>query len=487
MSPASKRAKAVVGYTRVSRQGDRSDEELLSHELQRTKIAAYCLAKDLTLADELFEDTDQSGSKMDRPSFDRAIAGIRAGRYGGIVVARLSRFARNTIGALRLIREIELAGAAFVCIDPAIDTSSASGRAMLKVFLAFYELELEQGRETSADTFDRKILDDGIHVAARAPAGYSYTILGVDKNGKEIRGKLVPNEHAVAVLAAFQLRARGASWSQVAALLTEAGVPTSRGAMRWSLKAAEKLTRNRAYLGEVRHGGVLKTDPETGQTYRTKLRVKEKAHEAIIPLALFNAVQRTRETRARMRGTSEGRLLSGILRCGTCGHVLTLDWTKRPSGERYHFYRCRGESCSRRTVIGAEPVEALVLPVLEERMALRRLADPASRDEAERLRAELDDAQSYAAELVAEIRRGERVPAAALTAAEDRVEAAQEAHDKHGAEALVLKLTTADDRTLPARRAELEAFLSAVGQQVVVSPGRGVDRVNLVAKEAVAA
>ena len=184
MSRKEQPQKPFVGYTRVSRQGSRSDEELLSHDLQRKKIEGYCTARDLPLSRERLEDTDESGGKMDRPDFNKALLGIKEGRYGGIVVAKLSRFCRTTLGALRTIKEIERVGGAFVCIDPPVDTSNATGRAMLKVFLAFLELDIEQGRETTDEVFDQKILEDGIHVAAAAPAGYSYKIL----NDQERKG-----------------------------------------------------------------------------------------------------------------------------------------------------------------------------------------------------------------------------------------------------------------------------------------------------------
>src|SRR5438132_466145 len=100
MSPKQKPTKPFAVYTRVSEQGRRSDEELHSHDLQRTKIENYLAAHDSTPAAERFEDTDVSGRKMSRPAFDRAIAGIRSDAYGGIAVARLSRFGRKASGFL---------------------------------------------------------------------------------------------------------------------------------------------------------------------------------------------------------------------------------------------------------------------------------------------------------------------------------------------------------------------------------------------------
>lgn len=68
MSPDAKPKLPVVAYTRVSEQGRRSDEELLSHEIQRSKIEHYLASADLTVSPETCEDTDRSGGRMLPPS-----------------------------------------------------------------------------------------------------------------------------------------------------------------------------------------------------------------------------------------------------------------------------------------------------------------------------------------------------------------------------------------------------------------------------------
>src|SRR6266568_2234924 len=191
----------LAAYTRVSQQGRRDDAELLSHDLQRERIARYVEAHGYSLAGERFEDTDRSGTSMDRPAFNAAVAGVLAGEYGGLVVARLSRFARTVMGGLKTIQEIERAGGAFVCIDPPIDTATASGRFVLTVFLALYAMEAEAIGEGTRHVFDVKT-EAGILVATYAPAGYEFEVLGRTKQGKPIRGRLLVNEHAPALRAA---------------------------------------------------------------------------------------------------------------------------------------------------------------------------------------------------------------------------------------------------------------------------------------------
>jgi site-specific DNA recombinase len=60
---------------------------------------------------EVLRELDVGGGKMRRPELDRALARIKDGTSGGLMVAKLDRFARNLEGALVTLREITEAGA----------------------------------------------------------------------------------------------------------------------------------------------------------------------------------------------------------------------------------------------------------------------------------------------------------------------------------------------------------------------------------------
>ncbi len=351
MSPKNKPDKPLAAYTRVSSQGDRADEELHSHDLQRARIEAGATAFGYEVSPDRFEDTNASGGKMDRPAFNRVMEGIRRGEYGGVVVAKLSRFGRTVSGALATIKEIEEHKAAFVSLDPPIDTSSATGRFVLTVFLALYAMEREATAEGQMSMLDMKI-EAGIHQSTVAPAGYDYSIAGhkLDrKTGKTlpVRGKLVPNEHAPAVREAFELRGRGGTWAQLVALLTERGVPSRSG--RWSYTGARSLIENEAYRGVALSGE----------------RRKEGAHEEIVDRVLFAAANARTGTRAVTWNGQDGPLLGGLIKCRSCGGAMSKDWTSRKnSGKRYMSYKCKSNpSCGpgSRASISALQVEPFVV------------------------------------------------------------------------------------------------------------------------------
>jgi len=311
LSPKSKPKLPIAVYTRVSEQGDRSDEALRSHEIQRGKVEKYLEAHDLVASPEVFEDTNRSGGKMSRPEFNRALKGVRDRRYGGIAVYHLSRFGRNTVGVLSLVSEFEELGATLVCLDPKIDTSDATGRAMLTVFLAFYTLEREQQVEKAADTAELKLAEGRTTGGAAAP-GYQYEILGTDSNGAPILGWLVPSAAAPLVSEAFERFAARSlpTPGRVADFLNERGVKTSRG-RAWNAQNVRGLLTRRTYLGIRSYG-----DDEFPD-----------AHDPLVSEAVFNRVQRRLAPKTTLtRTTGEGHVLGGgLVRCGKpgCDHGLS--------------------------------------------------------------------------------------------------------------------------------------------------------------------
>ncbi|MCW3027621.1 MAG: recombinase family protein, partial [Solirubrobacterales bacterium] len=80
-------------YVRVSKVAGRSGESFISPTVQRERIEAWAglHGAELTWHEP---ELDVSGGRMDRPVFDRIMARVRAGETGGVVVAKLDRFAR---------------------------------------------------------------------------------------------------------------------------------------------------------------------------------------------------------------------------------------------------------------------------------------------------------------------------------------------------------------------------------------------------------
>ena len=159
------------GYVRVSRRAGREGESFISPEVQRKKIQLWAETHEVEIV-AWWEELDQSGKKLDRPMFQQALARCEAGETGGIVVAKLDRFARSAIDALESIKRLTAVGARVVSVDDSLDSSQASGKLVMTILVALAEMELDRITE-SWETANREAVSRGVHVSGKTPTGYA--------------------------------------------------------------------------------------------------------------------------------------------------------------------------------------------------------------------------------------------------------------------------------------------------------------------------
>ena len=357
------------GYIRVSRVAGRDGERFISPEVQRQKIEAWAALHEVEIV-RWWQELDQSGARRDRPMFRQALERCERGETGGIVVARLDRFARSAVDALEATKRLNAAGARLVSVEDNFDGSTPMGRFAIGILTLIAELELERIRESWSSAVHSAV-ERGVHISATPPAGYRR-----DESGRLQR--VEPDSGVIAE--AFRKRAVGASWTELADFLTEGGVHSSKGNRAWSVNGARALLRNRVYLGEARSGGV----------------VNPKAHEAIVTQAEFDAAQSTTTlSHPRDGSVASKALLGGLVRCAGCGFTLKIAGNRnKETGESFPVYYCKGRSsqgkCPARASIRAsyldEYVEGQVLAALRDEDGLVAQAVNATRqiEEAQR-------------------------------------------------------------------------------------------------------
>jgi DNA invertase Pin-like site-specific DNA recombinase len=320
-------------YTRVSDQGDRSDEELHSHDMQRETTERALHARGIEFSKATYRDNSRSGGKMSRPAFDELLALVAEGKLRGIAVAYLDRFSRSDlVDALLTIQQIEKAGGEIIALDADFDTTTAMGKAMLQISLVFGSLFREQCVEKAKTTAAKK-LASGTSLGGKAAVGYEWEITGVDSNGKDIRGWLVPASNFDIVRDARLGFASGkfTNGGKVADFLNEHGVTTSRGS-RWNARNVLGFLRNEVYTGTRIYG---------------EQRI-EGAHTPMHDTGTQRVITRKlqpKRTGTRTRG--QGHLLGhGLLRCGKCGLALTQGNANR----KYKTLRCNGRGGGHATI-----------------------------------------------------------------------------------------------------------------------------------------
>jgi DNA invertase Pin-like site-specific DNA recombinase len=316
------RVRIADGYIRVSRRAGREGESFISPEVQRKKIADWAQLHDVEIV-QWWEEIDQSGAKLERPMFQQALERCEQGETGGIVVARLDRFARSAVDALSSIRRLTDAGARLVSVEDNFDGSTPMGRFAIGILILIAELELERikgGWQIAVS----EAVGRGVHISARPPTGYA----------RDPDERLVRDEPAASVVAeCFRRRATGASWAELARFLEEREVYPPSGNRHWSKAGVAGMLKNPAYLGQARSGKV----------------VNQKAHEPLVTEAEFDAAQSAKKSLFKQRDGSiaSQAMLGGLIRCAGCGHTLKITGnTDRKSGQRYPIYYCTGRYAS---------------------------------------------------------------------------------------------------------------------------------------------
>lgn len=114
----------IIGYARVSK-----EEQSINRQLDTLK--SYGAEK---IIQEKF-----TGTKKDRPGLDELFQMSRPGDT--IVVESISRLGRNTLDILSLIEKLEKETIYFVSIKENMNTTTATGKAMLQMMSVIAELE----------------------------------------------------------------------------------------------------------------------------------------------------------------------------------------------------------------------------------------------------------------------------------------------------------------------------------------------------------
>ena len=311
-------------YTRTSTE-EGLDQAFNSLDAQREACAAYILSQrheGWHLVPDLYDDGGFTGGNMERPGLKQLLADVRAGRIDVVVVYKVDRLTRSLADFAKIVDVLDEAGASFVSVTQAFNTTNSMGRLTLNVLLSFAQFE----REVIAERIRDKVAASkarGMWMGGSLPLGYTA-----------INKKLVPvPEEAATVVKIMELYLKSANVLDLAETLRRQGIVSKqrigrngerKGGVPFTRGALHHLLSNRTYVGEVVHKG----------------KVYPGEHEAIVDRALFDAVQGRLAARTNTplepgrRGTVS--LLAGMIH-DDLGRPMTPIHT-RNHGKRYRYY-----------------------------------------------------------------------------------------------------------------------------------------------------
>lgn len=126
----------VAIYCRISRIDLNNDNQ---------KIALEKHAKEKGWEYEVFEETEST--RNTRPIKEKVLQLLREGKFDGVLVYKIDRWARSLQELIMNIDELKNRNKHFIVLTQPIDTSNASGMLMLQILGAFAEFERDIIRE----------------------------------------------------------------------------------------------------------------------------------------------------------------------------------------------------------------------------------------------------------------------------------------------------------------------------------------------------
>ena len=288
----------TCAYCRVSTD---NDAQLSSYELQMAhyrQLAKNHPAWDLR---KIYADEGISGTSLkNRNQFNEMLAACEAGEYDLIVTKSVSRFARNLVDCVSLIRKLKMltppVGVFFETDN--LFTLSENSELMLSFLATFAQEESVKKSEAMNWSLQQRFKDGKL--LTPAPLGYERPR---DKGGHYVKyGQLkIVESEAVVVQFIFDAFLAGKSTEDIAALLTDIGCPTKTGKTTWNEGSVGYILRNERYCGNVLTWKTFTADMFEHRHKKNRQDrdqyLYENHHDAIITPEKFEAAQNLLENR----------------------------------------------------------------------------------------------------------------------------------------------------------------------------------------------
>jgi DNA invertase Pin-like site-specific DNA recombinase len=321
-------------YTRKSTE-EGLEQAFNSLDAQREACAAYILSQaheGWEPVRDLYDDGGWSGGNLERPALKQLLQDVEAGRVDVIVVYKVDRLTRSLADFARIVDVLDKAGASFVSVTQAFNTTTSMGRLTLNVLLSFAQFE----REVTGERIRDKIAASkrkGMWMGGPVPIGYRL---------EDRRLAIEPSEASIVRLI-FERYVALRSIGDLVDELAERGIRTKKrefasgktsGGGRFTRGPLASILRNPIYLGKVHHKGEL----------------FEGQHDAIIDAELWEQVQQIRIANGSDRRAGK-RLIAPSLLTGMLtdpdGNPMTPSHAVKGS-RRYRYYLTRqGDGASK--------------------------------------------------------------------------------------------------------------------------------------------
>ncbi len=318
----------VAAYARVSTD---SDKQLISLEAQKNHYERYIKARSNWEYAGLYFDEGVTGTKVaKRDGLLRMLEDCDRGLIDYIIVKSISRFSRNTVDSIEMVRSLNEKGIHLFFEKENIDTGKMEGELLLSILSSIAENESHSLAENNRWGILRRF-QSGTYKISFPPYGYDNA-----------QGKMVINpEQADIVRRIFKSVLNGRSTLSVAKELNRLGITGKRGG-KWTAATVSEIVRNEKYIGDM-----LLQKRYTDDRFIRRINRGERAqyyvkdhHEPIISREDFDAANAIIDFNAQEKGYRKGEIRSnnryvttGKIFCNECGGTMI----RHKSHENYVF------------------------------------------------------------------------------------------------------------------------------------------------------
>ncbi|MBF8982460.1 recombinase family protein [Lutibacter sp. B2] len=305
-------------YVRVSTDMD-AQKSSIAH--QRKFFEEYTKSKGWQIY-KIYEDIESGRNIKNRRGLKELIKDSENEKFNIVLTKSISRFARNTLEGLHMIREFKDQHIRFITIEDGFD-SEEYDEFMFTLLLSIAQKESEKMSERIR--FGKMCrAKNGNYNGSIVPFGYKK----IDKN------KIVPAQDSSTYIVKkiFSMYLEGNGIYKIAKELNEKAYPTpsqiagkKNSTSIWYQSSIRKIISNSFYIGNLVQNKTKTENALTGK--RKKTNIDEyiyvyNNHEGIIEPIVFKEVQRKLKEKQVKKIKGKNSLFSNVLFCGKCGSKL---------------------------------------------------------------------------------------------------------------------------------------------------------------------
>lgn len=294
---------------------------------------------------DTYMDDDISGTRFDRPAFERMMSDMRNGRIDCIVVKDLSRLGRDYIETGNLIERVfPMFQVRFVAVNDQFD-SVKGGAEMIMTVTNIANALYAQDISKKIATAKENQMKQGIP-CSMVPYGYR-----VERNAGYEKVMVPDEEPAGIVRRIFEEIAAGKPQTEVARDLNKEKIPTpyqyrmrnqpeklaEKAYLRWNRDNIAAILKNEVYLGRYVSGKdrvCLYRHEKRHTAGKEQWNVFENHHEPLVSEQLFETANTRKEGRKQGKCGVDNFFKRKIF-CGCCGSGMVI----RPE-KKYRCYIC---------------------------------------------------------------------------------------------------------------------------------------------------